>query len=197
MLFIESETYREIRAVTTSIRNSRDASERDVHPDHFAGVQSYVANSRNLNRRLINGHPLNPNDITTNDSIHATAAPIGRHEVLYSGTAHDFGDMARQSKDGIIHSPAHISATHDMGVASFFCNRAAKSTGIGEYHMLRLRLKPEDKVSRVSGILGDTHGEHETVIPSGTKFKHHGSKSYKSSDGKALHVHHFTIHSQE
>lgn len=162
-------------------------TEHDKH-DNFA-------KSAHINKPLIRGEQINPEHIHMHEAIMDNAAPA-KHEVhLWSGTGADFGELAKKSKDGILHSPAHISATHDAKVARNFANDKYDTRKI---HVVHIHVKPHDKVLHVS-----KHSHHEfefeTIIPAGTKLKYHGSTDHGQDDGmtRRLHEHHFTIHSQD
>ena len=184
----------------------------DIHKDpHEAkSVKHFKDNSMNMNHTLINDHKQgrSPNwrfdshtakmhkqrgseheeeDRKTDAHVHHTilkhAKPLGKKITLYHGSDHDFGKAAKSAKKGIIHSPAHISTSHDHNV----------SKGFGE-HIVAIHASAKDKAVYLDGQNSSKRkAEKETVIPAGTKLKH--IKSHKTSDGYT--VHHFKIHHQE
>ena len=184
----------------------------DVHKDpHEAkSVKHFKENSMNMNHTLISDHKEGRSheyrfdshtakmhkqrgseheeeDRKTDAHVHHTilkhAKPLGKKMTLYHGSEHDFGKAAKSAKKGIIHSPAHLSTSHDHKV----------SKGFGE-HIVAIHASAKDKGVYLDGHKdGKRKGEKETVIPAGTKLKH--IKSHKTSDGYT--VHHFKIHHQE
>ena len=126
------------------------------------------------------------------------ATPVKGKLTLYHGTSHDFGAAAKGSKEGIVHSPAHLSTSHDHHVSKAFASHSDDSSG---RHVLAIHMKKHNKALHVDGKGhkhatedGDNHrGEKETIIPAGTKLKH--IKSHKTKDD--YHIHHFEVHSQE
>jgi hypothetical protein len=63
-------------------------------------------------------------------------------------------------------------------------------------HLNHIEIKPKDKILHVSHLSHFDH-EHESVIPAGTKLKYSHSTKHQDGMNKNVHVHHFTIHSQE
>lgn len=196
---VESHQSREIRHLRLSKKLHDATWTPDVEKD-AAHIIDYVRGSKNLNRALIDGDELDTASERTHKTILKHSKPIGHETILYSGSAHDFGKMARESKDGIIHSPAHISATHDFSVAHAFVGIRNMKKDDRENHVIKLTTKPEDKGLHIGRSVGE-HSEKETIIPAGTKLKYHGThvKNMMSSYGQKedFHIHHFTIHSQE
>ena len=184
----------------------------DAHKDpHEAkALQHYKGSSMNMNHTLINDHKNGRShefhfdrqsaqmhklrgseheeehrqtDAHVHHTILKHAKPLGKKMTLYHGSDHDFGKAAKDSKGGIIHSPAHISTSHDHKV----------SKGFGK-HIVAIHASAKDKGVYLDGHRKNAHkSEKETVIPAGTKLKH--IKSHKTSDGYT--VHHFKIHHQE
>lgn len=183
----------------------------DIHKDpHEAkAVKHFKENSMNMNHTLISDHKKGrghnwrfdshsakmhkqrgseheEEHRQTDSHVHHTilkhAKPLGKKITLYHGSEHDFGKAAKSSKKGIIHSPAHLSTSHDHKV----------SKGFGE-HIIAIHAKKKDKGVYLDGKTNGRDHEKETVIPAGTKLKH--IKSHKTSDGYT--VHHFKIHHQE
>ena len=115
---------------------------------------------------------------------------------LMSGTKHDFGEMAKQSKDGILHSPAHISATHHQKIAKHFSYIANSHKNL--LHAVQIHVKPHDKILHVSRLPHSMKAEHETIIPAGTKLKYsHSTHEKHDLNNTPIKVDHFEIHSQE
>ena len=156
-------------------------------------INSYTRNSYDLNHKLIHGKELDSHEKDMHDTILKHAKPA-KHEVhLYSGTGRDFGKMAGESEDKVLHSPAHISMTHSLKTARAF----SMSDKSGNRHLIHLHVKPHDKVLHI-GDLSNSPSERETVLPAGTKIKHSHTDEYTSPDnGHKYTVHHFTVHSQE
>ena len=185
----------------------------DLHKDwHDSRAAKYFkAASMNINHTLIDDHKQGRSHEFTYDrysakmhkqrrreheeddwrseaNVHHTilkhAKPLGKKMTLYHGSSHDFGEAAKSSKKGIIHSPAHLSTSHDHNV----------SKGFGE-HIVAIHASEKDKAVHLDGEnAAHSHAsEKETVIPAGTKLKH--IKSHKTSDGYT--IHHFKIHSQD
>lgn len=173
-----------------------DQLHKSIHPTDIPTIKKYTTISKFLNRALISGKTLTKSQKDIHDGLMSSAKPIGHDITLYSGTGDtNFGLIARHSKDGILHSKAHISATHDHNVASQF----AFAVG-GKSQMIHIHMKSSDKGVHVSKI-SNHPDEHETVIPAGTKLKYLRSEEGKLTgglyDGKKVTIHHFTIHSQE
>ena len=184
----------------------------DAHKDpHEAkALKHYKGSSMNMNHTLINDHKNGRShefhfdrqsaqmhkqrgseheeehrqtDAHVHHTILKHAKPLGKKMTLYHGSEHDFGKAAKASKKGIIHSPAHLSTSHDHKVSKDFGK-----------HIVAIHASAKDKAVYLDGHKKDTHkSEKETVIPAGTKLKH--IKSHKTSDGYT--VHHFKIHHQE
>lgn len=110
--------------------------------------------------------------------------PLGKKITLYHGSHHDFGAAAKKSKDGVVHSPAHMSTSHDHKSATEF----------GSGHVVVIHAHKKTKAVHIDGKGSKSAGssEKETVLPAGTKLKH--VKSHKTKDG--FNVHHFKVHSQ-
>lgn len=128
-------------------------------------------------------------------NIHETISslaskPIGKEVHLYSGVGFNPSELANKSKDKVIHSPAHISATHEAEIARSFTENH------DEKHIMHIHMKPHDKGFHVGSHSENDH-EHETIIPAGTKLKYHNTTQHVDDDGNTHNVHHFTIHSQE
>lgn len=198
MLFKESREARLQRLNRNAHQNKFDA-DPTVPREHRRGIDDYVSDSEDLNKSLLRGRDLSDGSKRQHDAIHALKKPIGISTATYSGTGHDFGEMARQSKDGIIHSPAHISASHSVVTAARFTGAKRGVSG----HMLRVKIEPHNVGVQVGHI-----DEREFIIPSGTKLKyshttehliptHAGDRSSPPSSKLNFKVHHFTIHSQE
>jgi len=152
--------------------------------------------SYHLNRNLAKGHDLAPHHKAMHDVIMKHAKASGHEHHVFSGTSRDFESMAKHSKDGVIHLPAHTSATHALHIARQFAdNKFSDSEHSEKRHLIHIHVKPHDKVLHTSRH-SEFETEHETVIPAGTKLKYHHSSDH-DNDGDHYRVHHFTIHSQE
>jgi len=119
-------------------------------------------------------------------SVHHTimskSKPLGHETHLHSGIGFDAGKAAGESKDKILHLPAHISTTHDIKTASNYAHG----------HMMHIHAKASDK-----GFHIPNSPEHETIIPAGTKLKHTHTTTHEGEHGQTHQVHHFTIHHQD
>jgi hypothetical protein len=156
--------------------------------------------SRRLNRALASGKSedeLLPVDLKMHKAIHAAKHEAGEDIHLYSGTRHDFSKMAKASKDGVLVSPAHISTSIDPSEAEVFAKnyKGLTYTPNTIVHMNHIHVKPHDKILSMGGY--NKYDEHEVIVPSGTKLKYHGTTKHKSGGVHELHMHHFTIESQE
>ena len=196
-------------------------TQKEPSEEHKKHLNNYTKNSRVLNKSLIKAHQEydelgfeHPEGIRSRlEEQHGalmanTHAPL-RHVHLYSGTDHDFSDIAKSSKDGIIHSPAHISASHDIHVATEFSRRKSDMDSLsraasGEHatgHMVHINVKPHQKIIHMSHH-SEYPGEHETLIPSGTNLKYsHTTEHYakekpqeQGSPKMKIKIHHFDIH---
>lgn len=149
--------------------------------------------SRDMNHRLVRGEKLHPYQQEMHDAIHATKHEVGEHLHVYSGTNHDFGALGRASKDHILHSPAHISATHSVNQAIDFAKDHADGDPHYPIHLVHIALKPHDKIVHVSHH-SNYPEEHESIIPSGTKLKYLHTTHHKAGSLQNVSVHHFAIH---
>jgi len=157
--------------------------------------------SKKINVSLIynhkNGLPPTEGLSKANQNIHKhisalASRSIGKESHVYSGT-HIRGDEAAQ-ESRILFSPAHISTSHDVGVAKRFAERKGISR-LG-HNIMHIHLKPEDKAYHV-GNHSLFRGEHETVIPAGTSLRYSHTTHHHDEDGQYFKVHHYTIDSQE
>ena len=195
----ESAEFRE-RRIHNDSKHLYSTTNRKLSPIDRDLLDEYKTSSSALNKHLIhNDYPPedNPNIHRDLASAHYVikkhAKPIGKHMHFYSGTSTDFGNIARHSKDHILHSHAHISATHDLDVARGFAE--IRNTG-GPKHIVHIKAEPHHKGLNVSNPddMYDNE-ERETIIPAGTKLKWSHSTKHKI-DGEIHHIHHFKIHSQ-
>ncbi len=190
-------------------RKLHKATADDLDDESKDNIRSYTGSSKtngdqtgsySLNSHLSKGHKPKGDDLKMHSTIMKHAKPSGHEFHTFSGTSRDFSEIAKNSKDGIIHSPAHTSVTHDPEVAKDFADRKFnRGTNLeAGRHLIHIHVKPHDKILHVS-----QHSEHrteaETIIPAGTKLKYHHT-SIHTHDGyykRKYNVHHFTIHSQE
>lgn len=214
-MLYESSAFRNIRSSAISQRLHdrtmahipKHAATHGGYSKEYEAIDDYTGSgSSRLNFRLIKGEQLRDDEQKMHETIKDNARPIGEHLKLYSGTSEDFGKMARQSKDGILHSPAHLSTTHHLRTAIRF-SKFSGSDDPG--HMLVIHAKPSDKGLHVSKSGVGIGIEHETIIPAGTKLKHikteHKIMKEERTDmsgrtyfnAHPTHIHHFEIHSQE
>lgn len=169
------------------------------HIKHYTGDDDggEHTGSYYLNQSLIHGRELRGHYKKTHEAIMRHAKASGHEFHTFSGTSRDFSKLAKHTKDNVFHSPAHISTTHSLGTARTFAdNKHADKGEEGEKHLIHVHVKPHDKVLHTSGH-SYYPGEHETIIPAGTKLKYHHSSDHHNKYGDHYKVHHFTIHSQE
>ena len=128
-----------------------------------------------------------------------------KHKVhLFSGDHRNFEDLAKESKDNILHLPAHTSMTHDWGTAKSFA--LAKRDSSKRYNIMHIAIAPRDKLIHVAHISHSDH-EYESILPAGTNIKYHGTTHLEiehatpyENNGimhSIIKLHHFTVHSQE
>lgn len=172
----------------------------------------YTNGSAGLNHNLIDGKSLSTDQQKAHDLILKHSKPIGRSLHLYSGTNEDFSELANNSKNKIIKSPAHISATHHFAVAQSFTDADPDYGDHG--HIIHIKMEPHNKGLN-SRSFGNAN-EHETIIPAGTKLKYshstfHETKRHKSpeededeyndnemnKEKHGYHIHHFKIYHQQ
>jgi len=128
-------------------------------------------------------------------NIHETISslsnkPIGKEVHLYSGVGFNPAELANKSKDKVIHSPAHISATHEVETARSFTENH------DEKHIMHIHMQPHDKGFHVGSHSENDH-EYETIVPANTKLKYINTTQHTDDDGNIYHVHHFSVHSQD
>lgn len=192
------------------ISDKLNKNHHDMSPEHKHHINvytdknhdTYESHSRSLNQNLVKNDPLSHKEQEMHHAILKNVKPAGHEVHLYSGSRHDFSKMAKASKDHILHSPAHISATHDKKTAYQFAHQGMtrNQEALSKYddlpmHMNHIHIHPSDKILHVNDM-STYPGEHETIVPAGTKLKYHNTSMHEVR-GKELNVHHFTIHSQE
>lgn len=155
--------------------------------------------SKRINEKLIDNHKagqsptegLSKADISTHKRISEYAnRPMGKASDVYSGTHIDGEKAAKESK--IFYSPAHISASHDVDVARNFAMR--KGIPSRGFNIMHISLKPTDKAVHV-GNHSVYSGEHETIIPAGTRLIYSHTTHHHDDDGYHYRVHHYTVDS--
>lgn len=159
----------------------KEKNKEHVHPDDF------VLKSPNRKER----QDIHKSEAHVHHSIMKHSKPLKNKITLYHGSSHDFGAAAKASEDGIIHSPAHISTSHDHKSAASYSHKGTAGAG----HIVAIHASKKTKAVHIDGKGSYSHKdpEKETIIPAGTKLKH--IKSHKTKDGYTLH--HFKVHSQE
>ena len=104
---------------------SKLSDEEKEHVHKFTG-QDHRDPSRNgsyfLNKRLVRGEKPTGDLKDMHDTIMKHAKASGHEHHVFSGTSRDFESIAKHSKDGIIHLPAHTSATHALHIARQFAD---------------------------------------------------------------------------
>ena len=173
-------------------------------------------NASSISKSLIQSHRwghdpvrhLSDHEEHIHDAIQKNAKPSQHEFHLHTGVSRDLGGAHNdpRNKDGLVHSPAHISATHDLETASHFAHKAGNNDRGTVHHMMRIKIKKGDKILHVSRH-SDLPEEHETIIPAGTTLKHikttlhhhDGSEVEGASPGKKykVAVHHYEIHHQD
>jgi hypothetical protein len=194
MYFYESRLSRDLKTYKNSIILHKNTW-KNIPKDDIEPIREYTNDSESLNNKLIKGEKLDDKEQKTHDAILKNSKPLYHEVHLYSGTSHDFGKMARASKNGIIVSPAHLSTTHRLITAMHFTRRKNE----GDAHIIHIHAKPEDKglhVSITNKTSGEPDREHETILPAGTKLKYSHSTVHKYKH-QPFKIHHFTIDSQD
>ncbi len=178
------------------LSNKLHKSLGNLHPDDEDNLREYADDSEVLNNNLIKNKHLSPYYKNIHDSIHNAKHEAGHEFHAFSGVHHTLGSKIEKLKSGdVLHSPAHMSFTHEPDIAQGFAMSGSKTRD--NNHIIHLHIKPEDKIVHISKI-SHVPFEHETIIPSGSNLKYHGSSSF--NDGvldKKFIVHHMSIHSQD
>jgi len=160
------------------------------------------------------------------DHLKTAAKPLGHEVHLYSGVHPSFVQAIKHAKkhtDGVVHSPAHISTTHDVHTAVGFAihsghenqnvrplnknpdNSNTQYVGKTTKHMIHVHAEPHNKGIHMSGVEGNKHAaEAETVLPPATQLKYshtthhyHTMPDQNDDDHHRIDVHHCTIHKQD
>lgn len=176
------------------------------------------------NKKLGEYHPHSVvgQDKDTAEHLKTAAKPLGHNVHLYSGVHPSFVQAIKHAEkhtDGVVHSPAHISTTHDVHTAAGFAihsghenqhvrplnkNTDTQYVGKTTKHMIHVDAKASDKGIHMSGVEGNKHAaEAETVLPPATQLKYsHTTHHYHTmpdqgdDDHHRIDVHHCTIHKQ-
>lgn len=200
----------------------------NISKEHRRELSKYTKNSQEYNEELIDAHR-EGREFTDHNSFNDTQKKMlkrqhealmsnthtaGRNIHLFSGVNKDMVNAIDDAKknNGILHSPAHISASHDVNVAAHFARQASfMNTEIynpekhGASHMIKVHVKPHQKIIHMSHV-SDYPAEHESLIPAGTKLKYSHSTDHwtrrrpdhsdpdKAREKAKMTVHHFTIH---
>ncbi|HAW04330.1 MAG TPA: hypothetical protein DCW83_06555 [Saprospirales bacterium] len=178
------------------------------------------------NKKLGEYHPhaLVGQDKDAADHLKTAAKPLGHRVHLYSGVHPSFVKAIKHAEkhtDGVVHSPAHISTTHDVHTAAGFAvhsghdstqffplNKNTNNENVGKTtkHMIHVHAEASNKGIHMSGVEGNKHAaEAETVLPPGTHLKYsHTTHHYHTvidsngdHDHHRIDVHHCTIHKQD
>jgi hypothetical protein len=165
-------------------------------------INAYTIKSEDLNKHLINPNPNERGYKREYYEHHAeildSAIDSNRidHKIhVYSGVSFDPEKL--KNKDGLIRSPAFISATHDKAMAHGF---AKESDITPTQHILHFHLEPGDPAAHIahhSNFQG-RDSEHETIIKRGAVLKYHSSQYIPSSVDMpvAVRIHHVSIHKE-
>lgn len=184
------------------------SEEDSAHIKRYTDTETAKSMSHALIRAHKNGDDpkdyMEDDEIEAHDAIHRNAKPSEHEFHLHSGIGWRLGAAHEGSRNGLVHSPAHISATHDLGTASYFAHGAGKKDPDRYHHMMRVKIKKGDKILHVSRHSKYGDEEHETIIPAGTTLKHIKT-TYHHHDGSEVHgakpgdkyklaMHHYEIH---
>lgn len=165
-------------------------------------IKHYTADeSSDVNNHLIKKHkdpsynkpgPYRDHIINTiKKHIHKNKLKHDLH--TYSGTSFD---PSEHVKNGMMHSPAFISASHDKDVALSFARKPGPATRHITRHIIHFHLKKGDPALHVEKY-SDVKNEHETIIaPSKLKYHHKEIFHYHNYDDDIMnevHVHHMSI----
>lgn len=170
-------------------------TDADYNLHHEDNLHNAHASSRQLNKDLIeHGEPKRLIDKRMHEAIMNNVSPAKREFHLYSGTRINFGKLAKQSKDEILYSPAHISASSALHIAEDHI-RKIHNNNKKDHHIVHIHVQRGDPYLHISH-LSRYEDEHETVVPSGTKLKYSHSEKRKRQTWEGpvnFHMHHFTI----
>ena len=213
-----SEGHKNVEAHSDKLHNS---TAKSLNREDKGHVKSYTNtrfnSSKGISKKLIDNHNNNKDHdhgmssghyrSGERDSHHAirnNAKSIGHETHLYSGVHPDFAKKHGGKEGHIVHSPAHISTSHDIRAAHKFANRNKDENG--HSHIMHIHAKSENKGLHVSKHSASP-SEHETIIPHGAQLKYshttthehdhdtnkvHGEKP--KYQRQTVHVHHYTIH---
>lgn len=189
---------------------------------HFIAMHKHKTENKKLGE--YHPHAVVGQDKDTADHLKTAAKPLGHRVHLYSGVHPSFVKAIKHAEkhtDGVVHSSAHISTTHDVHTAAGFAvhsghdstqffplNKNTDNENVGKTtkHMIHVDAKASDKGIHMSGVEGNKHAaEAETVLPPGTQLKYsHTTHHYHTvidsngdHDHHRIDVHHCTIHKQE
>lgn len=162
-----------------------NATIEKAKPQDIKNIREYTCDSSRINHPLLHSLPPLLNGLKdTHNSIIDSSRATGHHFYAYTGSPKaDFAEMAKNSKDGILHSPAHISTSLHKSVAESFSRPLTKTSSVS-----RINIGPEHRVVYVGKHSQHPH-EKELIIPAGTNLK------YTHTDNNG--IHHFDIHSQD
>ncbi len=181
----------------------KPSEEHEKHLKSYTNV--YSNQSHTIARKVISNHKkglpetegMKPKDAETHKAIaHVANQKIGKEIHLYSGTKFDPRKAVKKSKSDIVHMPAHLSTTHSIQTAHMFALGHAETEegDVKPMHILHIHAKPSDKGYHVGGF------EKETIIPGKTNLKYSHTTDHSDDHvwgPNLVHVHHFTIHSQD
>lgn len=191
-------------------------------PEEHSHIKAFTTYSGILNKKLIKNHQENKPDHhelshssdpkikwnTHERSIHEHikklgSKPIGKELHVYSGVGFDPAKAAKASKNNVLHSPAHISTSHDIEIAHEFTREHNTKDDQGKRvdHIMHIHLKATDSGYHIGKkASAPNRDQNETVLPAGTKLKYshttHHDNGYSDSNHYAA-VHHFTVHNQD
>lgn len=153
-------------------------------PEEKSAVRDYTEYSKDINYMLIkrNGvpHPNHQNSVDKLDSA-INSNKIKKDMVVYSGVKFNPNDI--KDENGMIRSPAYISATHNKSLALDYVPTQRRS------HLLAIHLKAGHPAAHISKVSVWPH-EGETLIGRNSTFRHIGKKRYDIGEGRTVTIHH-------
>lgn len=163
-----------------------------ISPDHAQNIRNYSSSSRDLNSRLVSGKDLGDYNIKKSmdmDKI-IDGNRIKEPLTVYSGAG--FDPREHINSDGVMHSPAYISATHSKSIASDFAGIGMSHTD-NDHHILSISLKQNDPAMHMFQH-SNFPEEHETLIKKGVKMKLLKTQHIpKNTSHNGVNIHHLEI----
>jgi len=169
-------------------------------PDDDGGSEPQDWHSYKINKALIENRPI-PEHLRDTEAGLSSAIrnnPIPRDVDVFSGVS--FDPRKQTNKDGIMTSPAYISASHDKFITSEYVNPI---DGVNS-HIMQIHLKAGDPATHVESTTLKPD-EFETIIHKGVKLRHMGTETLNDDTGgypgqyswnqkpQFVHIHHFAV----